>query len=199
MKHLFYYKDLFESTSAGSQDMGSIDLPPFKFAINYDPRLGYTKRDFCSDLIEIYKGLSSKERSELMKVVFKSGGIHRLSEIADLSQETVDSIIKGVNSYLNSKSNYKMQVLPDGYILCYEGLKHKGRPCDVYYSPLESKIKIAYTETYPEMEDLIIPIAKFNSSSVNIDAEDFLSVKNKCDNFIGTNKIIAATDSPDNS
>lgn len=198
MKHIFSYKDLFESTSAGSQDRGTADISPFKFAINYDPRLGYTKKDFSMDLIEIYKGMSKRERSELMNVVFKSGGIFRISEIPDLSQETVDRIIKEVEAHLDSKSVYKMQVLPDGYILCYEGLKHKGRFCDVYYSPTESKVKISYTDTYPEMENVIISLESFNPSSVNIESDDFESTKNKCDNFVGTNQIIASKDSPDN-
>lgn len=197
MKHIFTYKDLFESTSAGSQDRGSADLSPFKFAINYDPRLGYTKKDFCSDLVEIYKGLSKRERDELMDVIFKSGGIFRISKIEDLSQETVDRIIKDVETHLDSKSAYKMQVLPDGYILCYEGLKHKGRLCDVYYSPSELNIKISYTDTYPEMEDIKIPVEEFNSSSLNIDSEDFLAIRNKCDNFIGVNQVIASKDTPD--
>lgn len=198
MKHIFSYKDLFESTSAGSQDRGTVDLSPFKFAINYDPRLGYTKNDFYNDLIEIYKGLSKSERSELMDVIFKAGGILRISKIQELSRETVDRIIKDVEAHLDSKSAYKMQVLPDGYILCYEGLKYKDRLCDVYYSPLESVIKISYTDTYPEMEDIKITIEKFNPSSINVDSEDFLSIKNKCDNFIGTNQVIASKDTPDN-
>jgi hypothetical protein len=198
LKHLFSYKDLFESTSAGSQDRGTADLSPFKFAINYDPRLGYTKKDFSMDLIEIYKGMSKRERSELMDVVFKSGGVFRISEISELSQETVDEIMKNVEALLDSKSVYRMQLLPDGYILCYEGLKHKGRLCDVYYSPTDEKVKISYTDTYPEMEAVTISAESFNPSSVNIETDDFLSTKNKCDNFIGTNQIIASKDSPDN-
>jgi hypothetical protein len=91
-----------------------------------------------------------------------------------------------------------MQVLPDGYILCYEGVKHKRRLCDVYYSPSEEKVKISYTDTYPEMETVTISAESFNPSSVNIETDDFLSTKNKCDNFIGTNQIIASKDSPDN-
>ena len=196
MKHLFTYKDLFESTSAGSQDRGSVDLPPFKFAINYDSRLGYTKRDFCSDLTEIYKGMSNRDRTELMKVIAKFGGVFRISEISNLSQEAVDLLIKEVESHLDSKSSYKMHVLPDGYILCYEGLKHKRRICDLYYSPTKMSIKISYTDFYPEVDDLVISVEKFDPSSVNVDLNDFLEVKNKCDNFIGTNQIIASKDSP---
>jgi hypothetical protein len=197
LKHIFSYKDLFESTSAGSQDRGSADLSPFKFAINYDPRLGYTKNDFYNDLIEIYKGLTKRERSELMDVISKSGGVFRISKIQDLSQETVDRIIKDVEAHLDSKSAYKMQVLPDGYILCYEGLKYRNRLCDIYYSPLELRIKISYTDTYPEMEDKNIPVEEFNPSSINVDSDDFLAIKAKCDNFIGTNQTIAAKDTPD--
>jgi hypothetical protein len=48
------------------------------------------------------------------------------------------------------------------------------------------------------METVTISAESFNPSSVNIETDDFLSTKNKCDNFIGTNQIIASKDSPDN-
>jgi len=198
LKHILTYKGLLESTSAGSQDRGSIDLPPFKFAINYDPRLGYTKQDFCNDLTEIYRGMTKSERSDLMDVVFKNGGVFRISRIADLSQGTVDRIIKSVESHLDRKSEYKMQILPDGYILCYEGLKNKGRLCDVYYSPSESMVKISYTDAYPEMEDVIIPADEFNPSSINVDPDDFSNAVDKCNNFSGPNNTIASKDNLDN-
>jgi hypothetical protein len=198
LKHLFTYKDLFESTSAGSQDRGSVDLPPFKFAINYDPRLGYTKQDFCSDLAEIYRGMTKKERSELMDVVFKNAGVFRISKMADLSQETVDRVIQAVELHLDSKSDYKMQVLPDGYILCYEGLKNKKRLCDVYYSPSESNVKISYTDSYPEMEDLVISIDDFNPSSINVEPDDFSITIKKCNDFLGKAEVTASKDNPDN-
>lgn len=197
MKHLYSYKELYESTSAGSQDRGSVDLPPFKFAINYDSRLGYTKRDFCSDLTEIYKGMTNRDRSELMKVIVEFGGVYRISEISNLSQETVDILIKEIETHMDSKSSHKMQVLPDGYILCYEDLKHRGRICDLYYSPFRMNIKISYTDAYPEMEDLLISLDKFDPASVKVDLDDFTEVRNKCDNFIGTNEVIVLKDSPD--
>lgn len=198
MKHLSTYKDLFESTSAGSQDRGSVDLPPFKFAINYDSRLGYTKHDFCSDLAEIYRGMTKKERSELMDVVFKNAGVFRISRMTDLSQETVDRVMRAVELHLDSKSDYKMQVLPDGYILCFEGLKSKKRLCDVYYSPSELKVKISYTDSYPEMEDVIISIDDFNPSSINVESDDFSSTIKKCNDFLGNIEVTALKDSPDN-
>jgi len=198
LKHLSTYKDLFESTSAGSQDRGSVDLPPFKFAINYDSRLGYTKRDFCSDLAEIYRGMTKKERSELMDVVFKNAGVFRISRMTDLSQETVDRVMQAVELHLDSKSDYKMQVLPDGYILCFEGLKNRKRLCDVYYSPSESKVKISYTDSYPEMEDVVISIDDFRPSSINVESDDFSNTIKKCNDFLGNTEITASKDSPDN-
>ena len=198
MKHLSTYKDLFESTSAGSQDRGSVDLPPFKFAINYDSRLGYTKRDFCSDLAEIYRGMTKKERSELMDVVFKNAGVFRISRMTDLSQETVDRVMQAVELHLDSKSDYKMQVLPDGYILCFEGLKNRERLCDVYYSPSELKVKISYTDSYPEMEDVVISIDDFRPSSINVESDDFSNTIKKCNDFLGNTEITASKDSPDN-
>ena len=183
MKHLLTYRGLFESTSAGSQDRGSSDVPPFKFAINFDPRLGYTKHDFTHDLTEIYKGYTGRERKELMDVVFKSCGIFRISDILDLPQDRVDGLIKDVERYMESKSEYKLEIFPDGFILCFEGLKHRGRTCDVYYSPSESKVKISYTDLYPENEEIVIGIDGFSPVSVGIKPDDFLATVEKCDNY----------------
>lgn len=175
--------DLFESTSAGSQDRGSSDVPPFKFAINFDPRLGYTKQDFAKDLTEIYLGYSIRDRKDLMDVVFKSAAIFKISDINNLPQDRVDKLIKSVEEYMESKSEYKLEILPDGFILCFENLKHRKRSCDVYYSPSESMVKISYTDTYPENEDVVIKIAEFSPSSIGVDNEDFLNTVEKCDNY----------------
>ena len=184
MKHILSYSDLYESTSAGSQDRGSSDVPPFKFAINFDPRLGYTKHDFTQDLIEIYRGYSSRDRRDLMDVIFKSAGIFKISDIVELPQDRVDKLIKNVEEYMESKSEYKLEILPDGFILCFEGLKHRKRVCDVYYSPSERKVKISYTDSYPENEDIILNIEGFSPVSVGVNPEDFLATIDKCDNYI---------------
>ena len=183
MKHILSYLDLFESTSAGSQDRGSSDVPPFKFAINFDPRLGYTKNDFAQDLTEIYKGYSGKDRRDLMDVVFKSCGIFRISDILDLPQDRVDGLIKDIEKYMESKSEYKLEIFPDGFILCFEGLKHRKRTCDVYYSPSERKVKISYTDTYPENEDIAIGIDGFSPAAIGVNTEDFLDTVRKCDDY----------------
>ena len=183
MKHILSYSDLYESTSAGSQDRGSSDVPPFKFAINFDPRLGYTKHDFTQDLIEIYRRYTSTDRKDLMDVIFKSAGIFKISDIVDLPQDRVDNIIKNVEKYMESKSEYKLEILPDGFVLCFEGLKHRKRMCDVYYSPSEGKVKISYTDTYPEDEDVIVNIQRFSPASIGVNPEDFLETIKKCDNY----------------
>ena len=183
MKHLLRYKDLFESTSAGSQDRGSSDVPPFKFAINFDSRLGYTKHDFIQDLTEIYLGYSLKDRRDLMDTVFKSAGVFKISDIQNLPQDRVDRLIKSVEEYMESKAEYKLEILPDGFVLCFEGLKHRKRTCDVYYSPTERKVKISYTDTYPENEDLIIGIDGFSPVSVGVEVDDFIATVEKCDDY----------------
>jgi hypothetical protein len=184
LKHILRYSDLFESTSAGSQDRGSADLPPFKFAINFDSRLGYTKHDFCQDLTEIYLGYSGRNRKELMDVVFKSAGIFKISDIKNLPQDRVDQLIKDIENYMESKSEYKLEIFPDGFILCFENIRHRRRLCDLYYSPSERKIKISYTESYPENEDLILDMSEFSPISVGIDPKDFSSTIEKCDNYL---------------
>jgi len=183
LKHLLSYRDLFESTSAGSQDRGSSDVPPFKFAINFDPRLGYTKNDFVQDLSEIYLGYPLKDRRDLMDAVFKSAGVFKISDIQDLPQDRVDKLIKSVEEYMESKSEYKLEILPDGFILCFEGLKHRKRTCDVYYSPTERKVKISYTDAYPENEEIIIGIDGFSPISVGVDNNDFMATVEKCDGY----------------
>lgn len=183
MKHILSYSDLFESTSAGSQDRGSSDIPPFKFAINFDPRLGYTKHDFQQDLIEIYQGYSTKERRDLMDVIFKSAGIFRISDIDNLPQDRVDKLIKSVEEFMESKSEYKLEILPDGFVLCFENLKHRKRSCDVYYSPSESMVKISYTDSYPEDEDVLVKLEGFSPASIGVKSDDFLKTVEKCDTY----------------
>lgn len=156
-------------------------MPPFKFAINFDPRLGYTKNDFVQDLTEIYLGYPLNVRRDLMDAVFKSAGVFKISDIQDLPQDRVDKLIKSVEEYMESKSEYKLEILPDGFILCFEGLKHRKRTCDVYYSPTERKVKISYTETYPENEEIIIGIDGFSPISVGVDNKDFMATVEKCD------------------
>ena len=187
MKHILRYSDLFESTSAGSQDRGSADFSPFKFAINFDSRLGYTKHDFCQDLTEIYVGYSIRNRKELMDVVFKSAGIFKISDIKDLPQDRVDQLIKDVEEYMESKSEYKLEIFPDGFILCFENIRHRKRLCDLYYSPSEKLIKLSYTESYPENEDLILDINEFSPISVGIDFDDFGSTIDKCNTYFEKN------------
>lgn len=189
MKHILSYRDLFESTSAGSQDRGSSDVPPFKFAINFDPRLGYTKHDFAKDLTEIYVGYSLRDRKDLMDVVFKSAAIFKISDINDLPQDRVDKLIKNVEEYMESKSEYKLEILPDGFILCFENLKHRKRSCDVYYSPSESMIKISYTDSYPENEDVFVNAEGFSPVSIGVDPEDFLNTVEKCNNYNQKNSL----------
>lgn len=173
LRHIKTFNSLFESTSAGSHDRGASNVSPFKYAINFDHRIGYSKEDFIKDLSEIYTKSTHKERRNLMDLVFKNSGIFRISQISDLSQEKVDLLTKAIEEFLDSKADYKPQFLPDGYFLCYENLGKGGRRCDIYYSPKLQTVKVCFTDSYPEAEEIKYDIEEFSPESVGIDAEDF--------------------------
>lgn len=173
---------IFESTSAGSHDRGASVVSPFKYAVNFDHRIGYSKTDFMEDLKDLYVKSSPSERREMMDVIFKNAGVFKISDLSDLSQEKIDSLMKKMEDYLDNKSEYKLQILPDGFILCFESLKKNDRNCDLYYSPSLQKIKICFTDVYPEDEEIIYDFIDFSPESLNIDPEDYNSVIKKCDN-----------------
>jgi hypothetical protein len=182
LKHLKTYKGLFESTSAGSHERGA-ETPPFKYSKVYDHRLGYTKNDFCEDLEMIYKELSTIERRELMDVIFRFSGAFRINTLRTASQEAIDKLIPEVEKYLDARANYRPIILPDGYMLCYNGVKYSDAICDLYYSPYEGMIKIAFVNEYPEIDEKYIDFEDFNPATAGIKQDDFDSVVAKCDRF----------------
>jgi hypothetical protein len=173
LRHIKSFSSLFESTSAGSHDRGYSDVPPFKYAINFDHRIGYSKDDFAKDLNEIYLRSSSKEKSEMMDFIFKNSGILKISQIPELSQEKIDTLIKDLEGFLDSRAEHNPKMLPDGYLLCYENLRKKGRRCDVYYSPSLKSVKICFTDSYPEKDDEVISLEDFIPDSVGINQKEF--------------------------
>lgn len=182
MKHILNFKQLFESTSAASQERAGWDYPPFKYAQNFDPRLGYSKKDFCTDLVGIYQKMTATKRKELMNVLFQYGGILRISEIENLTNDKVDELMKEVEILLNSHAAPELDILPDGYILCFEDMSYNGRRCDIYYSPEEKMIRITFTDEYPEVEEKTIPLEGFKPAAYKIGDDDFQNTVAKCDN-----------------
>jgi hypothetical protein len=179
LKYLKSFSSLFESSSAGSHDRGYSEVSPFKYAINFDHRIGYSKEDFANDLKEIYSKSSSKEKSEMMDFLFKKSGVLKISQIPELSQEKIDELIKDLESFLDSRAEHNPQILPDGYFLCYENLKKNSRRCDVYYSPTVNSVKICFTDSYPENDEVIISSEEFDPESVGIGEKDFLNLLDK--------------------
>jgi hypothetical protein len=182
LKHLRTYREVFESTSAGSHDRG-VETSPFKYSKVYDHRLGYTKNDFCEDLEMIYKELNTIERRELMDVVYRFSGAFRINTLRSLSQEAIDKLIPEVEKYLDAKSNYRPIILPDGYMLCYNGVRYNKTICDIYYSPYEGIIKIAFVDEYPELDDRYMDLEDFSPATAGIKQEDFDDIVAKCDRF----------------
>lgn len=182
LKHLKSFSSIFESTSAGSHDRGYSEISPFKYAINFDHRIGYSKEDFAKDLNEIYLRSSNKERSEMMDFIFKNSGVLKISQIPELSQAKVDSIIKDLEKFLDSRAEHNPQIFPDGYFLCYEDLRKNGRKCDAYYSPSLKCVKICFTDSYPENEEEVIQIDDFSPKSIGIEDNDFSALLDKLEN-----------------
>jgi hypothetical protein len=180
VKFILNFKELFESTSAFSQERAGWEYPPFKFAKNFDPRIGYSKDDFCNDLTQIYKESNFKSRKELMNVISKVTGVFRISEIKRLQNDLVNRLMKDVEEFLESKAEKELIILPDGFILCYEDMKKGNAICDIYYSPFQKIIKISYTDVYPEDKDFLIGLDEFNPEDFKIGESDFKSVIDKC-------------------
>jgi hypothetical protein len=181
VKFILNFKELFESTSAFSQERAGWEYPPFKFAKNFDPRIGYSKDDFCIDLVQIYKESDAKTRKELMSVISKVAGVFRISKIKRLQNDLVNRIMKEVEEFLESKAEKELIILPDGFILCYEDMKKGNTICDLYYSPFQKIIKISYTDVYPEDKDFLVGLDEFNPADFKISDPDFKSVIDKCD------------------
>lgn len=190
MKFLLNFKQISESTSAFSQERAGWDFPPFKFAKNFDPRIGYSKDDFYNDLCSIYRELEKEKRDKIMAIVKEVAGIDRLKNIKGLNNLLVNKLMKRIEDFLKSKSEPVLKILPDGFVLCYENIKRNGRVFDVYYSPTDKVIKISYVDLYPENEELQKELNDFNSESFGIKKEDFESVMDKCQGLTKSSFVI---------
>jgi hypothetical protein len=186
LKHILTFSDLFESTSAYSHERAGWDFPPFKFAKSFDPRLGYSKDDFCKDVIEIYKESDDNKRSGLMDVIYKSSGALRISQIRELQNTQVNKLMKEVEEFLESQASEILKILPDGFVLCYENIMdEKGKRIDLYYSPIAKRIRVCYTGTYPEIEEYECTLEEFKPMKYKIGPEDFNDVIKKCNDERG--------------
>lgn len=187
MKHILSLQKLSESTSAYSQERAGWDYNPFKFAKNYDPRVGYSKLDFLKDITDIYRKFNKTKRRSLMDVVYKSAGILRLRMIADLPNDKVDILMKDVERFLETKADHQMLVLPDGFILCYERIKKSDTICDIYYSPYKKYVRIVYTDYYPETTEKYKKLEDFNPVVYGIKKDEFKAIIDKCDSYLNKN------------
>ena len=115
-----------------------------------------------------------------MLIAKNSADINRLREIKNLSNTVVNKLMKDIENFIESKSESVLRILPDGFVLCYEDMRHKGRICDIYYSPTEKSIKISYSDVYPENEEYEMSLEDFNPGMFNIKEDDFKSVLDKC-------------------
>lgn len=185
MKHILTFNDLFESVSAYSQERAGWDFPPFKFARNFDPRLGYSREDFCNDLIAIYRESDATKRRGLMDTIFQSVGVTRISEIKKLQNQIVNNLMKKVEEFLESQSAEILKILPDGFVLCYENTRDEnGSRIDIYYSPTSKRIRVCYTGSYPEIEEKEYTLEEFRPMRYKIDPKDFDSVIKKCEDEV---------------
>ena len=190
MKFLLKFKDLSESTSAFSQERAGWEFPPFKFAKNFDPRIGYSKDDFYVDICAIYKEANREKRDGIMLIAKNTADIRRLSEIKNLNNKVVNLLMKDIEEFLASKSESVLRVLPDGFVLCYENIKYKGRICDIYYSPTEKCVKISYSDVYPENEEYEISLNDFKPDVFGVKDEDFKFTIDKCAPLVKSSFII---------
>lgn len=119
-----------------------------------------------------------------MDIIYKESSISKISNIKNIGNSSVNKLMKSIENFLDSKAQKKLIILPDGYILCYERVKIDQNPCDVYYSPSGKSIKISYTDSYPEDQDLLIDLEEFTPKNFGIEEEDFKNIIKKCDDAI---------------
>ena len=171
MKNLKTFKELTESTSAGSQETN--EVCPFRFSVVYDPRIGYNKGEFVSDLEIIIKKLSPSEKNELLSIIKGATGEASLNSIRGIKVIPLNELIHQVEEFISSKSDFKLRVYPDGFILCFENVVSGRTRFDIYYRPNSESIKIV-PQTGASVEvERIIEIGKFSPIRFGISDEDF--------------------------
>lgn len=176
MKYIKSY-NIFESSSAGSQDTNNI--LPFKYTKNYDPRIGYNTVDFIQDLSIILEEGNDKQKDDILSIISSITGEPLLSSIRLLNVLSLNRLISLVGNYLDSKSDYKLEIYPDGYVLCFENLPYKDLFYDIYYSPKKQMIKIVPQEGNPSEKEYRKKVENFNYTKFGITPDDYEKTLNR--------------------
>ena len=178
MRHLKTYRELKESSSAGSQETNG--TTPFKYSKIYDPRIGYNKTEFISDLNILYKEKNNDEKRDLCEVIKKFTGIPKIDSIQNLRTLDLNKLIKMVEEFLDSKADYVLNIYPDGYVLCFENIITKLGKYDIYFHPNKDIIKTVKQTGSTLEPEKYIKLDTFSPLKYNIKEKDFLETIKKC-------------------
>ena len=177
MKHIKYFKELIESTSAGSQETNNI--MPFKYSKVYDPRIGYNKQEFFDDLGIIMKELDDTNKKNLLTIIKSMTGEGSIDSVLNIQSRILNDLMDKVEKFLDSKADFQLNMYPDGYVLCFEDIRRDGKKYDLYFNPTNNRIKIV-SQTGAALEpENYFSLADFMPKKYNIDENDFSSTIEK--------------------
>ena len=171
MKHLKTFTELTESSSAGSQQTN--DILPFKYAGVYDPRVGYNKSDFISDLELMFKKMGNSDKDDVKIIIKSLTGSESIDSIINLRSKELNLLMKAIEDFLDSKADFQLSIYPDGYVLCFENIKTDGKKYDIYFSPAKNNLKIVIQTGSAVEPEYIQAIEEFDPKEYGIEKEDF--------------------------
>ena len=167
------FKDfIIESSAAGNFERGSI--APFKYSNFYDYRTGYDKQTAQADLQHIFSHLESwADKDDFRNLLITHLGEFNLLKIDTLTNAQIEMLMKTVEEFLESLSDYSPQLMPDGSFLIFPEIKNKEGIFDIYYSPKHSEIRIVKHTEKPQGEETQSSIEDFDFEFYEISEDDF--------------------------
>jgi len=181
MKHLKTFTELTESSSAGSQETN--EILPFKYACVYDPRIGYNKSDFISDLEILFKKMSVSDKDDIKIIIKSLTGAGSIDSIMNLRSKELNLLMKAIEDFLDSKADFQLSIYPDGYVLCFENIKAGKRKYDIYFSPAKNNLKIVPQTGSAIEPEYVQSIEEFDPEKYGIEKEDFLKTLEQAKNI----------------
>lgn len=191
MNHLKSFKELYESTSAGSFERDMV--APFKYSKIFDERIGYSKNEFLEDLKLMKTETDPDEFNDIREIIYKYTGKTTLDSVLLLKSKTFNILVKEIEMYLDSKGDFELLEFPDGYILCFEDIKKGSDLVDIYFNPDVDIIRCVVTSASPVETETEFSIGKFDFTKYGLDEDDFNHMVNSCREM----KAKKAGDTPD--
>ena len=135
------------------------------------------------DLNDIMEELSKEDQKDLLLLIKGLTGFTTIEELEKINSRDLDTVIKEVENFLNSKSDFEIKQYPDGYYLIFEDVKDDNGLNDIYYHPIKKSIKIVQQNGNAAENEIIVELSKFRPINFGIENEDFLATINQVDSI----------------